>query len=568
MAEALKNLVAARRELATLILNSPALAKAMKSFDRKQAQKIRKPKNKDEEAEELVARIEELAKEEDFVYATIAAGQDGSSSESKNAGEKAEPQDPAKDEPKEAEKKDPAKNDETQQNAKAPDGSQPKGQKGKSPAATQAAGNSSKEPGSQANGGQGENQEGEKTGEQPGSKPEAEKGLSPDMKRQEQSEGGTGEPKKLDRREVAEKQEQIADEIRDLEEKLKRLEAASDLAKARMAKAAERIEKASGDLARGNAREAMEDTKAGAGMLHELARQVKGEIAREVADKLALARDLAEELAKAEADLADRNETPSSSGTAGAEAGKEAKGQGSKPGRAASGSKGPSPSTEPEQLDRLAEMARTLQEWLKQIDKQGEGKAADAVGEILKEGKVNEIVERSNRMSELRQGGNRDELGKEAKELAAKLEVLSEALELLHRGIVAPELASLVEFDRRMAELTDRLGNLKTEGEVAAWRRDVAALIRDLEKAGVEGASDLADAIREGGLRFDLNVHRYLVDDNVTGKLKGASFHIKERVQELMLKDLASSRDESTPPAFRELVDRYYEVISRGVGKK
>ena len=71
-----------------------------------------------------------------------------------------------------------------------------------------------------------------------------------------------------------------------------------------MAKAAETAEKTSGALARGNTKEATETAKAGAAMLHELARQVKGELAREVAEELAMARDLADELAEREAELA------------------------------------------------------------------------------------------------------------------------------------------------------------------------------------------------------------------------------------------------------------------------
>ena len=55
-----------------------------------------------------------------------------------------------------------------------------------------------------------------------------------------------GEPKKDKRREATERQVQIAEKLRDLEEKLKKLEVASDLAKARMANAAETAEKASG----------------------------------------------------------------------------------------------------------------------------------------------------------------------------------------------------------------------------------------------------------------------------------------------------------------------------------
>ena len=67
-----------------------------------------------------------------------------------------------------------------------------------------------------------------------------------------------------------------------------------------MAKAAETAEKASGALSRGSTKEATENAKAGAAMLHELARQVKGELARDVAQELAMARDLADELAERE----------------------------------------------------------------------------------------------------------------------------------------------------------------------------------------------------------------------------------------------------------------------------
>ena len=130
-------------------------------------------------------------------------------------------------------------------------------------------------------------------------------------------------------------------------------------------------------------------------------------------------------------------------------------------------------------------------------------------------------------------------------------------------------MAALVEFDRRLAELTEKLANLKTEAEVAAWKREVAALIRDLEKAGIEGAAELADALRVGGgWHWDDQHHGYVVPERTVAALKGVSFQIKERVQDMILKDLASARDEATPPMFREMVDRYYEVISKGVRTK
>ena len=62
-AEALKHLVSARRELITLIGPDSAAAMAARAFDRKQAQKIRKPKSEEEEAEALAAELEELAED-------------------------------------------------------------------------------------------------------------------------------------------------------------------------------------------------------------------------------------------------------------------------------------------------------------------------------------------------------------------------------------------------------------------------------------------------------------------------------------------------------------------------
>ena len=583
MAEAHRQLVAARRELVLLIGIDPALAARLRTFDRKQAQKIRKPKGKDQEAEEIAQRLEALADEEDFVYATLAANlrspdpAPNPSPEGKEA-EKGEPKEAPKKEGEPKEAKDAA---DAKANAKGQDG--PKGEQGKGP-----------------------------------------KGNMPGSGQGDEGEGDPGDSKRLDRRALGDKQREIADEVRDLEEKLKRLEVASDLAKARIARAAEKVEQASGAVSRGNTKEATDATKAGAGMLHEVARQVKGEIAREAADQLAMARDLAEELARREAELADRKgadpaspagsppdqpgsgpkgEVPKKGeGGAGApkdknegagkagggdqpkgEGGKGPDGKGGEDGEGKGDGKGrgpiPGPGdrrgpgswaglTEAEQVDRMAEMARTLEAWLQQVDKRGDGKSSGAVREILDAGTVAEVIEATGRMGELRVAGKDAEVGREAREVAARLEALAQSLELIHRGVVAPELAAMVELDRRLAELNARLATAKTEGEVAAWRRDAAALARDLEKAGIDGADALGDALRVGGgWHWDERGHRLVATAQTIAAVGAVTIQIKDRVQELILKDLASARDEATPPEFRELVERYYEVISRGGSK-
>ena len=74
--DALTNLVKAR-DTVRMVLSKPqpsSSAQEMRNFDRTQAQKLRRPKEKDEqqEAEQLPERLRQLAKQEEFVYATAA----------------------------------------------------------------------------------------------------------------------------------------------------------------------------------------------------------------------------------------------------------------------------------------------------------------------------------------------------------------------------------------------------------------------------------------------------------------------------------------------------------------
>ena len=240
MGAALRHLIAARDTLRVAIGQDPNASKAMRNFDRLQAQKIRKTKKDQEAAEEIAEEIEQLAQDEDFVYATLAGimmEQQAAQAKKGDEAGKAE-EDPEK-KTEDAEKKEDAQKGE-------------KGQKGS---------------------------KGSGKGQSPGQGQGTSKGQAGDKGEPTDDDQG-GDSRKDKRREAIDGQEKIADKARDLEEKLKKLEDASDLAKLRMTKGAEATEKVSGALARGNTKEATETAKSGAAMLHELARQVRGELAR------------------------------------------------------------------------------------------------------------------------------------------------------------------------------------------------------------------------------------------------------------------------------------------------
>ena len=668
-----------------------AMMQKLRAFGRIQAQKIRKPKNQAEEAETLVAEIEELAADEDFVYATIAQIEEGSGSLPVETVPAEEP-DPAEvppttDEtqattgqaqagqtgqegqdtategdpkqtgpmaargksgtgkaagtgkpPMNKEGEDPSGQPATKGAArragpqKGNDQPGPEGQdeakKGGSPQKGRMAGRGepdTRKTGGESNKNQGADPSGQpatkgaarqagtqKGNDQPGpdGQDKAKKGGLPKKGRmadrgdqgKEKTAGAGDEPdgndradasgrpvkkgpargaradaagpaeggqsKPMDHRAITAEQGRITDEARDLEERLKRLEAASELSRLRMAKAAEAAGRASGALERGQSKEAAGLTKDGAMLLHEVARQVKGEIAREPADAVAMARDRAEELAQRETEFAEMPPTASAS---------ESESSGSESARGKNGAKAGArgKETDAEMLERLAEEARTLEQWLKQIAGRGEGKAGEMARELLDQGKMTEIIRQIDRIAEMHQAGKSDEARSEAAKVAQALEALARSLDMLHRDIVAPRLAELVEAEKRLADLSEQLDSLKTDAEVDAWHRQTMTLVRDLEKkeAMTEVVAELEKALVDAGWRapggtwtFNTPNGNWRAPVPYTDALKKVARRIQDQIQEMILKDMMSSRDETTPPEFKELVERYYEVLSREGG--
>jgi hypothetical protein len=542
MGQALRHLIEARDTLRVAIAQDAKAAQAMRSFDRMQAQKIRKPKKDTEEAEEIAEEIEQLAQDEDFVYATLV----GLSMEQEPKPAKASEQTGKSESDAEKKSETADKKEDHQKDANGQGGETEKGSSGKK--------------------GQGKGKgKGKGTG----------KGQSGEKGEPDDADNDSGQAQKNDkRREAVEKQEKIADRARELEEKLKKLEAASDLAKLRMAKAAETAEKASGALSRGNTKEATATAKTGAAMLHELARQVKGEIARDVAQELAMARDLADELAQREADLGQMPATESGQSgredQSGGQPGQRQKGQSGKSAQGDSGGRdggygGWTDLTDAERLERLEEAAKTLEHWLKDASLRAEGDSAERIRELVEDSALTRIVERMERIGELYLGGDEKSARRDAVELSKMLELLARQLEVLHRGIVSPELAKLVEFDKRIAELTAKLKTIKTDAEIADWRRLATELVRDLERAGLtDGAHALADAFDAGGWNWGVGDYHFRATPAVITKaLNSVSVELESKIQNLILKDIASARDEPTPPEFKELVERYYEVLSK-----
>ena len=157
---------------------------------------------------------------------------------------------------------------------------------------------------------------------------------------------------------------------------------------------------------------------------------------------------------------------------------------------------------------------------------------------------------------------------------AERLEATAEQLGLLHRSIVAPKVDELAKVERELANLDQRLDQLDTPTKITGWHMDADELQDELDKGGVpeelrqEFVEEMkrggwGDTGRTGGWKWGRTEGGYYAaPGGYRVLISRMQESIRNRMQELLLGDLASSRDERIPPQYQEFVDRYYQVLA------
>jgi hypothetical protein len=590
--DALRFLIEGRRSIEQDLAKKPPKVQAeARSFDRRMTQKLRKPKN-EEDAEEVAERLREVASQEEFVYETLTGlkmddpgpGSEGGAGSGKPKKKSDKPQDPKENQGSEGEqpKTDEGKDNPKNEVASADKGDKPDGKTG--------------------------DQEKEKN---PGAAKETAK---------EGDAGGDGsddeqKPSGPTREELVQKQADIAVEVADIQRVMEKMTGLSDLAKSRIGEALKTAEQGAAALERGDTKEAAKATEKATGMFRELARNVEALAASETARRIAMARNIAEELSQTERDLANELQRQDEPGAGSDEqqkksdkpgAGKRDKpsedkdkpkggGSGDKqdedkqPGGSGSGDKedeqddsenGGGAARRTEKLanraDRIAESGKTLEDVLKAIaksDDPADKEAARQVQELMEQGKLGETVKRLEAQAPAVRAGKAREAGNEARDMAERFEITAQKLETLHRGIVAPRIAELMELERDASDLQEKLDKLETPQQITKWHEGADELLEQLEKIGVaeEPREELYEAMKEAGWTVDRAtgrwnwalVNRYYGAPVVYHRtVKTIVSDLHAVIQELILGDLRDMGDETTPPQYERLVDRYYQVLS------
>jgi len=532
---ALSNLVKARDtvRLALPKLKPGSDAAQMQQFERMQFQKLRHPKEEDEkqEAEQLGERLRQLAKQEEFIYATIAA-----QCEEETPAAKVRAKSPVGN-PAQAQAKEPRKEAKEQPETKGTAVASPGSASGQPPLA---------------------------------GKP------SPDA-----------EPAKLG--DLQKRQEEIAREAAAVQQSLSKIARSrgsqdfSELAQERIDAAVKKAEETSGALDRGDKPAAAATSREATGMFTQLAIQLEGLLAREAAQQVAAARDLASQLAQREHDLADRlGEGPEPKGTprASATGRREARTTKSEGGQTEEPSKGSSGGAAAvEEARQQAEGGRTLEDVLRALARSGDRNSPEVIAQIeklLREGDVPATVGRLEQVVATLRSGRWSEGRTETRQLVDRLEMLAQRLDDLHRMILAPRVQALVELEKRAAALRQNLTQLESQVAVADWHRQTDVFLQELTKrvTSSAAAARLQEAMRDQGWGGVLrpwdrgpNGPYYSGPGAYVAAIDTIVVQLQQEVRELVLKDLVSVSDEATPPQYKELVERYFQVLSqRGPG--
>ena len=522
MRDALKSLIEGRNRLQILIQKNrdrQQLA-SLRSFDRMQQQKLRRPKSDEEQAKEIAQRLEQLADKEDMLYQMVASMVGGGlvDPNSKTDGEAGE--------------KKPSEKREGEQE----------------PSST----NASNEPH--------QNREEKSAGEE--QSPDAEKRQRPTMD------------------ELENQQLDVASEAREVEKALAKLPKATDLAKQRIGTAAKLAEDAAGSLAKGSNDDAQKSIHQAGGAFRELAEQVRALLEEEQAQQIAAAQQMAAELARRQDDFADKLANAEGSGGIGKPKEEDESGlsEEEKQRREEAEKK-----AEEERrvglggaAQEIAEKAKTLQDVLAAAagsDKPEDQEGAEKIKAIAGELDLQSVIDRLQKLPDQVGSGDEEDAKAIAGDGSERMEAAAEKLGELHRVIVTPQVDELAKVEEKITVLTDDLEELQTETEVAGWHNNANALLDDLDQVGIdeEQRKPFEEEMKRIGWGNTTDrKQNWVLVDGVYRSPASYRMHllrlqsaVQTRMQELMLGDLLDSGDEPIPPQYQDLVDRYYQVLSR-----
>lgn len=229
------------------------------------------------------------------------------------------------------------------------------------------------------------------------------------------------------------------------------------------------------------------------------------------------------------------------------------------------------------QAEQLAQSGATLEDVLKSITESTSSaynEAITKINELLKETNLKAAVANMQATASQIRNGKLEDARVGSLDAADRLEIASQRLGSVYRAVVAPKAENLIKLEQQIADLRERMKNLETPSDVRTLMRDLQELLSKLEEEGFNTTArdELLSQLRKAGVGssdFQRIVREWLGASNryeVPGVFDALALQLQEdlqeRIQTLILGDLAAATDEVSPPKYQELVERYLQVLS------
>jgi hypothetical protein len=369
-------------------------------------------------------------------------------------------------------------------------------------------------------------------------------GGGPELEKQNEAKPPNGSGSKPS---PAERQQASSKEAERLEVLAREDEALTALSRARMKAAAAKVKDAESSIKADQPRDAAESARSAAEQLDQLAEQVAGLKAKELASKIARARDLAQSTAKAERALASR-------------------GSSSEKDEALAEQQG------------LSERVKSLEDLLKRI-------RGDAVEEDRAVARALEKASEANSTAEIEQAmrqamasiasGEGEKSTRSMGEASSRLEALARDLEAARRDFMQPKLQQLLAAEKKAAEVQKALDSASNEAKKAEAEKAFAELAKAVYslKTGEGPIRQAADSLSQvflgGGLtgwtppqKSGPKAGLYTPPVAYTNAVREISRALQAKIQELILNDAFLDGDGAVPPGYKEKVEDYFRVLS------
>ena len=134
----------------------------------------------------------------------------------------------------------------------------------------------------------------------------------------------------------------------------------------------------------------------------------------------------------------------------------------------------------------------------------------------------------------------------------------AERLSSLYRELLAPRIARLRELEQDASELEEQMRGMSEEDMRSELTADLVQLAQELRAAGLEEIAALLESGRLPASSGDASGGELDSSERVALAVR----LLREQIQQMVLIEIAQDRDAPVPPQFREMVDRYFQVLS------